>query len=76
MHTAAQVIAEREVWNFAEANPNIDVTSSTFTFYSISKLFLPCVSAQFFQDSHSVHMAADRPSICTVLARLLGSPSY
>jgi hypothetical protein len=31
MHTAAQVIAEREVWNFADANPNIDVTSSTFS---------------------------------------------
>jgi hypothetical protein len=41
MHTAAQVIAEREVWDFADANPDIDVTSSTFTpYYSNFKLFL------------------------------------
>jgi len=30
LHTTARVIAERELWNFADANPDIDVTSSTF----------------------------------------------
>jgi nucleoside-diphosphate-sugar epimerase len=40
MHTAAQVIAEREIWNFSDANPDIDITSSTFTSYSISKAIL------------------------------------
>ena len=32
MHTAARVTAERELWKFSDANPNIDVTSSTFPF--------------------------------------------
>lgn len=31
LHTAAQVIAERELWMFSDANPDIDVTSSTFS---------------------------------------------
>jgi hypothetical protein len=29
---AARVIAERELWKFADVNPDIDVTSSTFFF--------------------------------------------
>ena len=31
LHTAARVIAERELWKFSDANPDIDVTSSTFS---------------------------------------------
>lgn len=30
LHTAARVTAERELWTFADANPDIDVTSSMF----------------------------------------------
>jgi hypothetical protein len=30
LQTAARVIAERELWKFSDANPDIDVTSSTF----------------------------------------------
>ena len=30
LHTAARVIAERELWKFSDANPDIDVTSSKF----------------------------------------------
>lgn len=32
LHTAASVIAERELWKFADTNPQVDVTSSTFPF--------------------------------------------
>jgi hypothetical protein len=40
IHTAARVIAERELWKFSDANPDIDVTSSTFSpsYSSISSL--------------------------------------
>jgi hypothetical protein len=30
IHTAARVVAERELWKFSDANPDIDVTSRTF----------------------------------------------
>jgi hypothetical protein len=38
LHTTARVIAERELWKFSDANPDIDVTSSTFPplYFSIS----------------------------------------
>lgn len=38
LYTAARVTAERELWNFSDANPDIDVTSSTFP---ISLFFIP-----------------------------------
>ena len=38
LYTAARVTAERELWKFSDANPNIDVMSSTFSpsLFSIS----------------------------------------
>lgn len=40
IHTASRVIAERELWKFSDANPDIDVTSSKFStpYSSISSL--------------------------------------
>jgi hypothetical protein len=39
LHTAASVIAERELWKFADSNPDIDVTSSTFFLFPLSLTF-------------------------------------
>jgi len=41
LHTAARVIAERELWKFSDANPDIDVTSSTFPLPIPLSLHLP-----------------------------------
>lgn len=43
LHTAASVIAERELWKFADTNPEVDVTSSTFFFLSSPFPLLPHV---------------------------------
>lgn len=76
MHTAARVTAERELWKFSDANPNIDVTSSTFPFLRPSfplPLLTPCPCAQSFLASNLGHMVADRRQICTVQAPSPGS---
>ncbi|KAN0139337.1 hypothetical protein V8E53_002838 [Lactarius tabidus] len=41
LHTAASVIAERELWKFADSNPQVDVTSSTFL---LPLTFLPSLT--------------------------------
>jgi len=75
LHTVAQVIAERELWKFADANPDIDVTSSTFPPPTYLDLYAPLTPppAQSSTDSRLGLMVADRCSTSTVLAHSPGS---